>query len=114
MKFSIRLLYLYLFSFIGLLIGVIGSVQLVDLGIKVYVFKGADRFDNFTSPTKLDPTGKEIELTDKEREEQKRFQEVETQRQRQRQASTALAMLIIGIPLYKYHWGTIQKEGEKN
>lgn len=113
MKFNIRLLYLYLFSFIGLLIAVIGSVQLVDLGIKVYVFKGADRFDNFATPAKVDPAGKEVALSDKDKEEQKRLQDVETTRQRQRQASTALAMLIIGIPLYKYHWSTIQKEGRK-
>ena len=61
MKFSIRLLYLYLFAFIGLLVSVIGSIQLVDLGINI----------------------------------------------RQRQTSTALAMLIVGLPLYKYHWRLI-------
>ena len=109
MKFSIRLLYLYLFSFIGLLIAVIGSVQLVDLGIKVYVFKGADRYDN-PYAVRYDPTGKEIPLTNIEKEEQKKLQDVETQRQRQRQTSTALAMLLVGIPLYKYHWNTIQSK----
>lgn len=113
MKFSIRLLYLYLFSFIGLLIAVIGSVQLVDLAIKVYVFKGADRY-NIPMVAKLDPAGRETILTDKEKEEQKRSQETETQRQRQRQASTAIAMLLVGIPLYKYHWSLIKKEGKKN
>ena len=39
MKFSLRLLYLYLFSFVGLLITVIGSIQIIDLGLKTYVFK---------------------------------------------------------------------------
>lgn len=112
MKFSIRLLYLYLFSFIGLLIGVIGSVQLVDLAIKVYVFKGADEYAMYSIPTKISPDGKEVRLTETEIAEQKKMQEKETQRQRQRQASTALAMILVGIPLYKYHWNLIQKEGK--
>ena len=108
MKFSLKLLYLYLFSFIGLLVSVIGAIQIVDLGIKVYVFKGADRYESYPNLTKFDPLGKEIKLTDEEISEQKRIQETETQRQRQRQASTALAMLIVGVPLYKYHWKLIK------
>lgn len=109
MKFSIRLLYLYLFSFIGLIIAVIGTIQIVDLGMKVYIFKDADIYD-YPVNTKFDPTGKEVSLTEKEKEEQKAIQDKQTTRNRQRQASTALAMLIVGIPLYKYHWTTIKKE----
>jgi hypothetical protein len=109
MKFSIRLLYLYLFSFIGLIIAVIGTIQLVDLGMKVYIFKDADRYD-YPLTQKFDPAGKEIALTDKEKEEQKALQDKETTRNRQRQASTAIAMLLVGVPLYKYHWKLIKKE----
>lgn len=43
MKIDLRLLYLYLFSFVGLFIVVIGSIQLVNLGIKTFVFKEADK-----------------------------------------------------------------------
>lgn len=108
MKFNIRLLYLYLFSFIGLLIVVIGTVQIVDLGMKVYIFKQSDSYE-FARPiaperegeTKIDP------------EEQKKFQEQQTKSQRQRQASNALAMIIVGFPLYKYHWRLIQKKENK-
>ena len=109
MKFSIRLLYLYLFSFIGLIIAVIGTIQLVDLSLKVYVFKDADKYEMYATPVKVDPTGKEVKLTDEEIATQKRVQEKETQRQRQRQASTAISMLLVGIPLYKYHWRLIKK-----
>lgn len=110
MEFNIRLLYLYLFSFIGLLIVVIGSVQLVDLGIKVFIFKGADRFESYPMAVKFDPQGKETKLTPEEIKEQKDYEARESKRQRQRQASTALAMMIIGLPLYKYHWLLIKKE----
>ncbi len=109
MKFSIRLLYLYLFSFIGLIIAVIGTIQIVDLGMKVYLFKEADRYD-YPLTSKFDPTGKEIALTDQEKADQKAQQDKETTRNRQRQVSTALAMLLVGVPLYKYHWNLIKKE----
>lgn len=112
MKFSIRLLYLYLFSFIGLIIAVIGTIQLVDLGLKVYVFKNADIYE-YASPVKINPMGEEIALTDKEIEVQRELQTTETKRQRQRQASTAISMLLVGIPLYKYHWKLLKKE-DKN
>lgn len=39
MKFNLRLLYLYLFSFVGLIITVIGSISLLDLALETYVFK---------------------------------------------------------------------------
>jgi len=107
MKFSIRLLYLYLFSFIGLIIAVIGTIQLVDLGMKVYIFKNADRYD-YPIATKFTPAGVETTLTDEEKDDMKKQQDTESNRQRQRQASTAIAMLIVGIPLYKYHWRLIQ------
>lgn len=110
MKFSIRLLYLYLFSFIGLLIAVIGGVRLVQLGIKVYVFNGADQYTNYAVPTYLDGKGAEPEQA--EIETQRKINETESKRQRQREVAEALAMIIIGAPLYLYHWKTIQKESK--
>ncbi len=109
MKFSIRLLYLYLFSFIGLLVAVIGSVRIIELALKVYVFKGADQF-NYVVPTKMAPDGKEVKLTKEEMDQQRSDAEAETTRQRERELSGALAMILVGIPLYKYHWSIIQKE----
>ena len=112
MKFSIRLLYLYLFSFIGLIIAVIGTIQLVDLGIKVFVFKDADRYDLVSYPAKVDPSGKEVKMTEQEISDQKKQQDTEARRNRQRQVSTAVSMLLVGIPLYKYHWRLIKKESK--
>ena len=40
----IRKIYLYLFSLIGLVLVVIGCVQLVNLGLKAYVFTAADQY----------------------------------------------------------------------
>lgn len=102
MKINIRLIYLYLFSFVGLLVVVIGSVQLVNLGLKVFVFPGSDVYE-YSAPRiegekQIDPAT-----------EQKRM-ERETQRQRQRELANAVSMIVVGLPLYLYHWKTIQKE----
>jgi hypothetical protein len=43
----------------------------------------------------------------------KRVQAVEQQRQKQRQLSNSLAMILIGAPLYAFHWKTIQKENKE-
>lgn len=114
MKFNIRLLYLYLFSFIGLLIAVIGSVRLVQLGIKVYIFNGADRYPVYVGalPEKID--NEEVEFDNKQTEAQNRINEIENKRQREREVAEAGAMLIIGIPLYLYHWKTIKKESRSS
>ena len=103
MKVNIRLVYLYLFSFVGLLVVVIGSVRLLELGLKVVVFKGADTFE-YSAPRmegeRVDPA------------EEKARQERETTRQRERELSGSLAMMAVGLPLYLYHWKTIQRENK--
>lgn len=106
MKMNIRLLYLYLFSFVGLLIVVIGSVNIINLGIKTFIFKDADRYEFYdypmekTSPDVVVPSVEELQAR----------QEREMKRQRQRELSNAIAMISVGAPLYLYHWKTIQGE----
>ena len=103
MKFSLRLLYLYLFSFVGLLITIIGSIQLLDLGLKTYIFR-VDEYTYYPEPVKLEgePTIS--------REESEQRNRAEQANQRKRQLSTSLSMILVGIPLYLYHWKTIKKE----
>lgn len=114
-SFSIRLLYLYLFSFVGLIITVIGVIRLVDLGIKVYVFKGADQY-NYSVPAPVKRLEESTTMNPDEQaqydEQQRAQQEQENQRQRQREVSSAVSMILVGIPLYLYHWKTIQKENK--
>ena len=107
MKFNIKLLYLYLFSFIGLLVVVIGMIQLVNLGLKVYIFKGADEY-TYAVPMMESP-----KIASDEARFQKEAainQKIETVRNRQRQFSDAIAMVLVGLPLYLYHWKKIQSQ----
>lgn len=115
MKIDIRRLYLYLVSFIGLLVTVIGLVRLVDLGMKVFIFRNADRY-MYASPRAAILEGKDPNNQRSEQElqrleeEQKQIQEQEMIRQRQRETSGALSMILVGAPLYIYHWRKIQQE----
>jgi hypothetical protein len=107
MKFNIKLLYLYLFSFIGLLVVVIGSIRLVDLGLKVYVFKGADEYTityPMVEPSKIASDEAKIQV------ESVKNQKLETVRNRHREFSGAIALVLVGLPLYLYHWKKIQDQ----
>jgi hypothetical protein len=107
MKFNLRLLYLYLFSFVGLLITVVGGIQLVDLGLKQYVFQVSSY--NYGYPMAPDPA---LTTEQQKAQEEKWLAQMKTdqQDQKKREASTAVSMILIGAPLYLYHWRTIKKE----
>ncbi len=111
---SVRRVYLYLFSFLGMVLVVIGCVRLLDLAMKTYVFKQADEFVYYSTPVRIDKAGNEVELTSEEVEKQKREQEEaqikQTKSQRQRDLSNSLAMIIVGVPLFYYHWRVIGRE----
>lgn len=109
MKFSIRLLYLYLFSAIGLLIAVFGLIRLLDLGLKVYVFNNADQY-SYSRP--IVPDGPKEAYSEAEIKLLEQQQMDENRRQRQREVAGSLAMILVGVPLYLYHWSLIKKEGK--
>jgi len=104
MKLNIRILYLYLFSFVGLIIVVFGSITLVNLGLKTFIFKEADKYSVYYDETM--PQEKQVIS----KEEQEKRQNEDLVRQRQRELSNAIAMIAVGTPLYLYHWKKIQKE----
>ncbi|MFA7301189.1 MAG: hypothetical protein WC069_02685 [Candidatus Shapirobacteria bacterium] len=104
MKFNLRLLYLYLFSFVGLLIVVVGSIQMVNLGLKTFVFKDVDKYEVYP----IYPTKDDIALEDPAVTEAR--QNRESSRQRQRDLINSVSMIVIGLPLYLYHWKLIGKE----
>ncbi len=104
MKFNLRFVYLYLVSFIGLVVCVVALVSLVDLGIKSTLFKDADKYEYYN------PGVEDIKYDE---ELAKRSAEVEQARSRQRTVSNSVAMLLVGAPLYLYHWRVIQREFKK-
>lgn len=108
---------MYLFSLVGLVLIIIGLVQLIDLGLKAWVFTKADEAVLYPVYPKARPVfdGAETEaLTpaeeEKYRQEQLQFEKENKVRERHRTAANSLAFIIVGLPLFLYHWRTIQQD----
>lgn len=109
----IRKIYLYLFALIGLVLITVGCVKLVGLALKTYIFTKADIYYEYpmVRPVKPPiPEGQEAELQQPNKEEIEEYQKNQRTSQRQREAAEALAMIIVGLPLYLYHWRIIKNE----
>ena len=131
----IRTIYLYLFTLIGLGLLIYGGISFINMGLRAFVFTMTDeqeRIIHFQPPMPWDlPISTiEEEIEKKEQvcltEEQKvriehwliTFKNWEERRieidpiaaRRHREASTNLSVILIGLPLYLYHWQIIKKE----
>lgn len=104
MKFNLRLTYLYLVTLIGLIILTIGAIQLVNLGFKTFIFRDVDNYEIYSYPKS--PDG----MPAVNIEEQRNNQLLQTKRQRERELINSISLIIIGGPLYFYHWKIVQKE----
>jgi len=129
----IRAIYLYLFALIGLALLIIGSVKFVDMGLKAFVFTKAEEsqevrqmYKYYSVPPfsmdKVKEYQEEVELSTEEKAaveqwviDYERWQEAEAKidylaSQRQEEASNNLAFILIGLPLYLFHWRIIRRE----
>jgi len=135
----IRTIYLYLFSLVGLFIVVFGSIGLIKLALTTWVFPDADTYSyDISRPflasqvseedlvLSLETCEETCDLTDEDEEtlsqwledyrawkEKGDSSEKQISSMRQRQLSENLSMIIIGLPLYLYHWTIIKKDVRK-
>lgn len=130
----IRTIYLYLFALLGLVLLIIGGVRFVDMGLKAFVFTKAEEERRliYQEPSYVPYPLQKIEVLQDEEglsEEEKAiikqwlvdYKELKEKRskidpvtaQRHRDASLNLALILIGLPLYLYHWGIIKREVKK-
>lgn len=80
---------------------------MVDLGLKVFVFPDSDKYE-YSVPAPIDGGKNQID-----EETMRANAERDQKRNRERDLSNSLAMIAVGLPLYLYHWKTIQKENKK-
>ena len=115
----IRKIYLYLFALIGLVLITIGCVRLVGLGLKTYIFTKADIYIEYpiakpirTALVEVDKVegDKAVEFEQPTKEEIEEYQNKQQTANRQREAAESLAFIIVGLPLYLYHWSMIKKD----
>ena len=134
LKDAVRKIYLYLFSIVGLTLLIIGCVSFLNMGLKAYVFTMADeevRINSERLPEKpyfidkdrvVEDGDIELKLTASQKEQLGYFfQDLEDWQlrkdtldtvvaRRHRDAARNLALILIGLPLYIYHWSLIKKE----
>jgi len=127
----IRTIYLYLFAMLGLVLLTIGGVRFVDMGLKAFVFTKAEeeqriiykeppymsypiqRIEEFQAEEELSEEEKATIkqwLADYEDWKERRAKIDPVTARRHRDASLNLAMILIGLPLYLFHWRIIRRE----
>jgi len=125
----VRTIYLYIFALLGLVFLIIGAVGFLNLGLKTFIFTKAEEEQRLTGqPPALYPIEKvealqdEQGLSDEEKEliqdwlvDYKAWQDRSAninylESRRQKEASQNLAMMVVGLPLYLFHWGIISRE----
>lgn len=129
----VRTVYLYLFAVLGLVLLTIGGVRFIDMGLKAFVFTQVEEEQRLYPlkppmpylPVDVEALQDEEELTDREKASirqwladyedwQERSSKIDpVTARRQRDASINLALILVGLPLYLYHWGIIRKELRK-
>ncbi|MCD6429127.1 hypothetical protein J7L09_00340 [bacterium] len=129
----IRTLYLYFFSMLGLILVVVGGIRFIDMGLKAFVFPKAEQdirfnylqppfpysIEKLSSPEQVNGLSEdEIETLKRFLTEYKQWQEQKSQidpltARRQREASINLSLILVGLPLYLYHWRIIKRESQR-
>lgn len=130
----IRTIYLYLFALLGLAILTIGGIRFIDMGLRAFVFTKAEERERLETvqPPMLYSIQRVEQLKEGEglSEEEKaavgqwledynswqeRSEKIDyVTARRHRDASLNLAMILVGLPLYLYHWGVIKKETKES
>ncbi|PIR93813.1 hypothetical protein COT97_04635 [Candidatus Falkowbacteria bacterium CG10_big_fil_rev_8_21_14_0_10_39_11] len=128
----IRKIYLYVATLIGLSVFLIGAGNLIDLGLKTYIFTQAEQEDAYylkrpmVEESLYSKIGNEdiqkLELTESEQKLLKQsLQDYDQWVQdgknldplkstHQRRAANGIAMVLIGLPMYLAHLMIIRKE----
>ena len=126
----VRTIYLYLFSLLGLSLLTIGGVRFVDMALKAFVFTKAEEMRSIEEPYMLSPyplremeeVGDKCDLSEEEKallqqwlqdyksQQEKRSKVNYVVVERHKEASINLSLIVVGLPLYLYHWGTIKKD----
>lgn len=114
----IKTVYFYLVSLIGLMMVVFSLADVVNIGLKTWVFPKAD-LNEYKQPTcavtvMKDPNLKETEdqyaMRMKSCEESYVNEDEARAIRNQRDAVRDISMIVVGVPLFLYHWIIVRKE----
>ncbi len=127
----IRQLYLYAVAIVSLGLVIVGTSSFIDMSLRAFVFKAADK-DSYMmqkmpsmpyfSETAMNNLAKNASLSELEQGEVRSWLEQYRElnkynegrdpiaAERSRTAARSLAMILVGLPLYLYHWLVIRKD----
>jgi uncharacterized membrane protein YcgQ (UPF0703/DUF1980 family) len=118
----IKTVYFYLVSLIALMMVVFSTADLVNLGLKTWIFPKADMQEYRDQPCKYmipsEPGMEQSEDTYQQRiaecEENQISEDEMRAIRKQKDAVRDFSFLFVGIPLFLFHWITIRREQKKD
>ncbi len=130
---TIKIIYIYLFSAIGLILLIIGCIRFIDMGLKTFLFKEAIKEEVLRYkrppvdyyPIPVEKIEKSKDFSEQEKKQLKslaqKYQEWQKEQnqidylkaKREKDASISLAMILVGFPLYFYHWYIARRDFKK-
>jgi hypothetical protein len=112
-KWDIRTVYLYLISFVTLMMVIIGGVQGVQ-AIGNYFYPPPDYGPSpFAYELKLKDTSLAPEIIQQQIKEEKERQERQVRYNLFQRALSSVALIGVGLPVYLYHWRKIREKEER-
>lgn len=114
----IKSIYLYLVSFVALMMIIFSSADVINIGLKAFIFTKADDYSYGYYPAcpVATPAGTTTSVkTDPgclNPDEQKKRDEASRESQRQSSLVRDFSMIIVGIPVFMYHWGIVRRKEE--
>ena len=116
----IKNIYFYLVSFVALMMVVFSLADLINLGLKTWVFTKADDNSYYGGPAAscavlpATPDGKLSAISqqdcEKQQTEQQRQQKDAALAQKQRDAVRDISMIVVGTPLFILHWTVVRRK----
>lgn len=106
----IKKVYLYLVSLISLVILVIAGIMLINLALKTWVFPKADTNYYTFCPAISDKTPEGDNVSQPRECTDEQYAKDQRNAQKQRDAAQAIAMIVIGAPVFYYHWKLARHE----
>ncbi len=117
----IKTVYFYLVSLIALMMVIFSTADLINLGLKIWVFPKADQQEYREPPCKY-MISHAPEKVETQETYEARLAECEANRmdpeeaqaiRNQKDAVRDISFLFVGIPLFLYHWIIIRREQKK-
>lgn len=121
---NIRQVYFYVVTLVGLLMMIFPTADLINQALKTWVFPQIEQAEYAHYPRMVAPPeatkegatapAETSEQQEKRLAEEKEFSKIQRRAQKQRDIVRDISFLIVGIPLFAFHFRVVQKEKSKD